>query len=281
MNRTEQQSRPQSEMGEQKKYARPKRIEWIKKTNRKLRAVRAAMLAICGMIAVIGLLLLILPAFKVRKIEVMGNQVTTDEEIIAASGVAIGTEIVGTDWNVAISNVEKQCNVTVKEIRLFPKVVFVVEEKEVYRMQYGEYWISLSEDFQVLDISQNEADFAGLLKVKLPAITSVSKGEYLQTADGKTDLAYVTKMAAFLEDQGIKSRVDLLDASDKFNVICTVDGCYQVVLGKVGELESKMEIANEIISLKNGKDPYAVIDVSDVKRSTYRPIEKSELMVSK
>ena len=283
MDRINTQSRPQGELREQKNnhYARPKRMEWIRKTNRKLRLVRGMMVVLCGMIAVIGALLLILPAFKVKKIEVKGDLVvTTPEEIIAASGVEYGTEIIGTNWKIASSNIEKQCHVQVEEMRISPfKVTFVVKEKEVLRMQYGEYWVSLDENFRVMDASLDASEFEGLLQIRLPAIASVSPGEMLQFTEGKIDLEYVTEMIGFLDESGIKSRVDLLDVSEKFNVTCTMDSTYRVVLGKVGDLANKMEIADEIISLKNGADPYAVIDVSNVEKSIYRPVEKSELLL--
>ena len=284
MDRNNTQSRAQAGMreGQSNHYARPKRMEWIRRTNRKLRAVRGVMLALCGMIAVIGLLLLILPMFKVKNIVVEGDLVaTTADEIIAASGIEYGTEIVGTNWKVASSNVEKQCHVAVKEMRISPfKVTIVVEEKEVLQMQYGEYWVSLDENFRVMDVSMDENEFAGLLQIKLPAVASVSPGEKLLFSNGNVDLKYVTEMVAFLDESELKSRVDLLDVSEKFNVTCTLDGSYRVVLGKVGDLANKMEIANEIISIKEGENTYAVIDVSNVEKTIYRPIEKSELLLA-
>ena len=282
MDQARAQSRPQADLREKRNenYARPKRMEWIKRTNRKLKTVRGAMLAICGMIAVIGALLLILPAFKVRSIVVEGDLIaTTQEEIISASGIEYGTEILGTNWKIASSNIEKQCHVQVKEMRISPfKVTIVVKEKEVLQMQYGDYWVSLDENFRVMDVSTDALAFSGLLQVKLPAVTSVTPGESLQFANGKGNLEYVSEMVSFLDESGLKSRVSLLDASEKFNVTCTLDDSYRIVLGKVGDLENKMRIADEIISLKNGENPCAVIDVSDVEKSIYRPIEKAELL---
>ena len=283
MDRINTQSRPQADLRERQSgnYARPKRMEWIRRTNRKLRAVRGVMLLLCGMIAVIGALLLILPAFKVKNIVVEGDLVvTTQEEIIAASGIEYGTEIIGTNWKIASSNIEKQCHVQVTETRISPfKITFVVKEKEVLRMQYGECWVSLDESFRVMDASL-EDDFAGLLQVKLPSVVGVTPGEKLRFAEGNVELTYVTEMISFLDESGIKSRVDVLDVSEKFNVTCTLDGTYRVVLGKVGDLANKMEIANEIISMKSGESLCAVIDVSNSEKSIYRPIEKSELLLA-
>ena len=282
MDQTSKQTYSQEETQQKTNYARPKRMAWIKKTNRRLRALRCAMVGICGMIFVVGMLLLILPAFKVKDIVVEGDLVaTTAEEIIEASGIAYGTEIIGTDWKVAASNIEKQCHVKVDSLEITPfKVKIRVTELETVRMQCGEYWVSLDENFKVMDVSREKDAFAGLIQVKLPAVSSVSKGEKLCFTSGETDLAYVRTVLQFLEDREMTSRVDVLDASEKFNVVCTLDGTYRVVLGKASDLDTKMEIANEIISLKNGEHSYAVIDVSDVKRSTYRPVEQPELLLA-
>ena len=47
------------EMKPKKNFARPKRIEWIKKNNRRLRFLRGTIVFFCGMLLVIGAILLI------------------------------------------------------------------------------------------------------------------------------------------------------------------------------------------------------------------------------
>ena len=70
-----------------------------------------------------------------------------------------------------------------------------------------------------------------------------------------------------------------IDASEKFGVSCLVDGSYRVIFGKVSDLNAKMEIVDEILEKKQGVDPYAVIDVSDLKKTTYRPVGASEFLM--
>ena len=56
--------------------------------------VALGILAATALLVVVGMLLLILPAFKVRSIRVKGNERIATESVIAASGVSIGDEIV-------------------------------------------------------------------------------------------------------------------------------------------------------------------------------------------
>lgn len=268
---------------EQKKpYARPKRMEWIRKTNRRLSLLRGSMVVLCGMLLVVGALLLILPNFKVREIVVEGDLVTTTaDEIRTASGVEVGTEIIGTDWKVVAQNIERQCPVRVQLTITASKVKIHVTEREIASVQYGDYWFSLDENFVVTDISQNEADFLGLLRLELPQISGINEGETLCFTDGAIDVSYIQTMIAYMEESSLTSRVTLLDVSDRFNVSYVLDGSVQVVLGKVRELEAKSELVNEILTLKNGADAYSVIDVSDIKRTTYRPVGASEFLMAR
>jgi hypothetical protein len=205
---------------------------------------------------------------------------TTKEEIIEASGIREGMEIIGTDWKVAAKNIEKQCPVRVTLTVSVNKVKIHVTELEKMQVKYGDYWISLDADFKVMDISEDPSAFEGLLTLEMPQISGVNLGEPLHFANENVDLRYVKDILDFVESEELSARVDLIDVSDKFNVACVMDGCYRVVLGKAGDLESKLEIANEIISLKSGSDSYAVIDVSDLKRSTYRPIDVANLLLA-
>lgn len=265
----------------QKNFARPKRMEWVRKTNRKLRLLRCAMAVIVGMLFVVGILLLVLPAFKVKEIVVEGDLVTTTkEEIIAASGIQEGMEIIGTDWKVAANNIEKQCPVRVTLTVSVNKVKIHVTELEKVQVKYGDYWVSLDADFKVMDISEDPSAFDGLLTLEMPQISGVRIGEPLDFANENLDLRYVKDVLEFVESEELSSRVDLIDVSDKFNVACVLDGCYRVVLGKTGDLESKIEIANEIIARKSGTDSCAVIDVSDLKKSIYRPVDVADLLLA-
>ena len=78
----------------------------------------------------------------------------------------------------------------------------------------------------------------------------------------------------------MSARVNCVDVSEKFQISCLVDGNYRVILGKASDLDAKMEIANEILQKKQGVDSYAVIDVSDLKKTTYRPVGAAEFLMA-
>lgn len=62
---------------------------------RKLQAhVALGILGSTVLLVVVGMMLLVLPAFRVRSIRVKGNDRVAAESVIAASGVSIGDEII-------------------------------------------------------------------------------------------------------------------------------------------------------------------------------------------
>ena len=89
----------------------------------------------------------------------------------------------------------------------------------------------------------------------------------------------IKDMVEALDEMELTARVDLLDVSEKFNVSYVLDGNLRIVLGKVSELEEKHEMAEQILLAKGDTAALAaVIDVSDVKKSTYRPVTAIELL---
>ena len=271
----------QREGGEGKRLATPRRAEWVRKTNRRLRWLRGGMVVTIGMLLVLVLLLAVLPAFRVKEIVVEGNTVTSTEEIIAASGIAIGTEIIGTDWSVAMANIEAGCPVRVsKLIYTATKVKITVVELERTYMEYGEVFVSLDEDFTAMRISENEADFEGILKIRLPAIVGITHREAVRFADPAADLSYVSQLLDWLEKAELPAAVSLLNASEKFGVFLVLEDRYRILLGKVGDLDEKMEIAREILATKEGADAFAAVDVSNPLRATYRPVSTYEELLA-
>ena len=233
-----------------------------------------------SMIAVVALLLLILPCFKVRNIDVVGNTHTGTDEILAAAGVELGADMLGVDWQSVVANIERSCPVRVTlKLRLAGVKIEVTELEQMY-FAYADRWFSIDRDLTVLAFSEREEDFGGLMQVKLPAISHLTLGESVAFADTATDRTYISTVLEMLDERMLSDRVSFLDVSEKYHVSYVLDGSLQIVLGKVSELDVKLELAEEILKTKNGIDAYAVVDVSDVKRSTYRPMAESDFLLA-
>ena len=56
--------------------------------------MQGVIIAVIALVLVVGILLLTLPMLKVKEIVVVGDSSYTDEEIIAATGISVGDELI-------------------------------------------------------------------------------------------------------------------------------------------------------------------------------------------
>ena len=287
MNQTTQQT-PQSTNPRRQQAApplsRPPYAGRRQKNTALLRLLRGMMAVVGGMIFVTGLLLLILPMFRVKSIQVEGTTQYTDEQIIEASGIKIGDEIlaIGSKDEIRYRIWDWDTNRYIDEVgirRGLTSVTIIVSPPKnlMYTEFNGKYYM-IDRGFRVLRESVNETDFAGLPAVELPTVQALSVGSVLTFANADADLSYVTELLDTLEQEGILERVTALDVSSKFHLSYeTATGC-RVELGKVSALSSKLALAREILNQRG--DGNAIVDVSNVQKPTYRRVDSPDLLLA-
>lgn len=247
-----------------------------------LRRLSQLILGVGAIVLILGLLLLILPSFRVKEITVAGNVRTEGAAIIAASGLERGDELLGISKNDMMRNIWENCPyVDEISIKISPsRVKITVTEypaDQVMYSNYGGYFYSFDRSFRVLEVSEHENDFSSFLKVTLPEITGLCAGCKLTFSNPSIDRSYIGTLLDGLEQANRLERINSLDVSEKFNLSYVTDGTTQIVLGNVSDLNVKMELADRILLSKGeGGTGYAVVDVSDLKKTTYRPLASSE-----
>lgn len=248
-----------------------------------LAVLRGGMVLFGGMIVVLGLLLLILPAFRVSKIEVEGANYYTEEQIIACSGISVGDELLATDIDAAIQGIIDSCeyvdSVSVSSKSITTLKIVIKEKSNVMYTAFNGKYIAFDDQFHVLSQAQDREAYADLLYVELPQIAALSVGGSIHFANPDTNMEYVRTLLDKLEEKGILSTVTAVDFSQKYAVSYVVDNTYAVELGKVGELETKLLLVNEILREKDALDAYAIIDVSSTQKPTYRVVGEADVLM--
>ena len=252
----------------------------------------AVLRLICGvigmlsaLIVILGLLLLILPMFRVKTIVVEGNTYHSAEEIIEASGIEIGQEILAIDKEAVRMAIWESCDYVngIAIARSFTSVKIVVTELQnvMYTSFDGSYY-TLDRNFCVVEKSEDEADFADrFLQVELPEIASLSFGKPLNFANEELDHSYITDLLDCLEDNALLDRVTSLDFSRKYSVSYVMEDTCLVEVGKVSDMETKLELIDQILARKGGIGSlYTVINVSDMSKPTYRVLGDAELLLA-
>ena len=249
-----------------------------------LTLLRGAIVLFGGLIAVLGLLLLILPTFRVKTVTVEGNSFYSDEQIIACAGIGIGEEILALDADAAVDRILAGCPyVDSVSVRSKSPTSICIEVREKTNLMYTAFngkYIAFDGSFTVVSQSQTADAFSDLLFVELPPIAALSLGGPIHFANEKTDMSYVSELLDTLRARKELDRVSYVDFSQKYSVSYVLDGRCRVVVGGVGDLGIKLALAENILATKDGSDAYAVVDVSSTEKPTYRVVNASDFLMN-
>jgi cell division protein FtsQ len=246
-----------------------------KRVDRKtLAMLRAAMVVAGGMIVVLGLLLIILPSFRVKKIVVEDNSIYSAEQIIKYSGIEVGDELLALDINEAIDNILDACpyvdSISISNESISTIRITVKEKGNLMYTAFNGKYVAFDSSFHVLSEAEDEAAYAGLLSVELPPIAALSVGGTMYFANAETNMDYVGELLEKLDEAGVLDEVTSIDFSKKFQVSYVMNEKCLVELGRVGELDTKLMLVKEILSTKEQGNAYAIVNVSSTEKPTYR-----------
>lgn len=245
---------------------------------RLLARLRAAMLIIGSMILLIGLLLVILPMFKVKNIEISGIQYYSEAQILETVGIKKGDEMLAINLTaVRDSLFEKFEHIDTVTVRsVFPSTVQIeiVEKTDVAYTLYDGRFYSFDSNFRVLDSSDTEEKFAIYARVTLPEIASLRVGENITFSNSEVDMSYIFMLLEEMREAELLPYVTLLDCEQKYSNAVELNGNCRIEVGKVSAIPSKLELAQEILVRKGLLEGQCVVlDVSDLQKSTYRVLD--------
>jgi len=255
-----------------------------KKINpRCLSKLRGTILLVGSLILLLGMLLAILPMFKLQTIEVSGTEHYTEEQILEKAGITVGDEMLAIDLNKVrdslLDHFEYIESVTVRSV--FPSTVKIeiVEKSNVaYLWHEGEFY-SFDSQFRVLEKSSDEGTFAGFTRVDLPETVSVNVGETIVFANPNIDMSYVFTLLEEMKTAELLPYVTLLDCEQKYENAIELNGNCRIEIGKVSDIPSKLELAQQILVNKGlAEGQCVVLNVSDMSKSTYRLLSQTDFL---
>lgn len=279
----------QNELSRDNRYSTPAgREERKRKSEKVLRLLRFCMIVVGAAIILSGLCMLVMPMFRVKTVEVEFGSEThyyTEEEIIEASGIRAGKDgedFFGIDLDAVIKKLRAEKpylkSITVKSV--FPsKVKITVTEKEnIMTAESNGEIITLDRNFTVLAKRSGETERSPFLRITLPAIASASVGSRIVFQNADADTEYILSFLDELKDLGLYPYLTAVDVSQRYAMSVVLSGKCRVELGEREKLAEKLELAGKILDEKGGIGAaFAVVDVSDPAKPTYRTVEKSEL----
>ena len=214
-----------------------------------------ALMALMCVLALVSLLLVFLRFVGVGKFEVKGSTGYDLSEQISASGIRSGDAMFSVNEKDAEDKLIEKCpylkSVDVK--KKFPnKVVFKVEERVLgWYLQVGDDFYALDYDLRILLETYDEASLIerGLTKLVLPELESAVCDELPEFGNDDEQLIVETlKIIDSFRTHEMKSRLTYLDLSNRFEITLTIDSAFEVNIGDMSNIETKLATVKSTIA---------------------------------
>lgn len=215
--------------------------------------------------------------FRVRTIDVEGNTQVSDEEVIALSGVAMGTSIAWVDAAKAEEGINRHCYLVFQglERQLPNRVVIRVKERTAAAVMYH-YGSNYTIDARGMVLAEtDDLEDTG----NLPQVSGMDvSGQYGCKVGSPLRVNNEARMAALkeilveLKVLSAQGEVTMIKLSDLSHVLLETREGYSVSLGGTGDIHAKLKamLAIKAELNKMGKGP-GTIDVSNPEQPNFLP----------
>ncbi len=240
------------------------------------------LLTMLGVVAALVFALVIF--FKIQHIEVLGNEYYTADEVVDASGIVLGDNLLTLSKAGVAARIRADLPY-VSEIqikRALPnRVVITVAEFEVtygIEDENGGWWL-MNREGRVLDPSDEKEAKTHMvvqgLKINVPQVgeeikPAATEGADISELSAKKDAAIA--VLGLVEDSRFAKEIVTLDVSTSYDIILWYGTQYQIKLGNTEQLAYKMQylqgVLNELESYQSG-----IIDLTftEDKRAHFQP----------
>ena len=228
--------------------------------------------------AAVFLLLSTTVFFNIEHITVSGASNYTADEIIEASGIKAGDNLVRTSTDKCAAQIESRLVYIekAKVTRSFPSTLVITVEASVPAANFvcDDSILLISGGGKVLDKIQEEK--AGLLDfMGTDPMPDLIPGAMFKSSDEHKDNA-VKKLMEYFAENGSEN-ITSVDVTDRSEISYTYDGRITVKLGSINDLEYKMKFSEEIIRTKIGEKTEGVLTIlSDSSGASFLDKESLE-----
>lgn len=264
----------------------------IKQLKRK-RNIRKAIVAV-GFLLVLTIFvspILILTLFRVKSFTVEGTSAYSNEEIISASGITLGKNLLFADLDEAAENIEKTLPYTdeVQITKKLPDEIIIryetTEKAYAIGMSNGLYALTDS-NLKVLEITGNRPADVALIVGAVPyeAETGEIAAFDVIGEDEKKDefvdepLALLEQITGALAENEMKD-ISLISISEKSDIYLIYQGRIVLKLGNDSDISSKISLGNRVINSENAIDPFqfGTVDLTVVTEAVFNPSDMKDI----
>lgn len=216
--------------------------------------------------------------FNVEHITVTGSSNYTSDEIIAASGLIAGDNLIRTNTGKTASNIEKKLVHVEKATvtRSFPSTLVIDVEPCVPAANFicGNTILLISKGGKILEqIDEPKAELLNFTGTEPKA--GLLPGDFFESEDEhKTDVVY--QLMKYCLEHNDKT-ITMVDVTDRAELSYTYDKRITVKIGSINDLSYKMNFSKEIIETRIGENTEGLLTIlSDSNRASFLDKETLE-----
>ena len=254
----------------------------IKRKKRNV-SLKAKLCISVGTIAAVLFMCMLISFFiGVQSINVIGAEMSTREEIIAASGIEEGIGYFSYNTLKAEKRILDSipCIGEVEIDRsIFGKVSIRVTEKSAcwYTELFNEYYV-LSDELEVIRRFESKSEIVGkgLVKLDFPKVESAVLGRAIEISDDGRDCSFVTEFLSEIKGSKLykEGRINYISIETKFEIYVVCDLKYKIFLGKYSGATVKLDTVKLTLEDESfdGEGSW-YLDVSSLPKVVTRPCE--------
>ena len=150
----------------------------------------------------------------------------------------------------------------------------------MYTEENGVYYV-LDGTLRMMYSTTDATELSEYTKIKLPVGASYEVWKKVAFPFGTADTAYIEELLGEFDERGIRDSITEIDFSKKFSVSYVLENACRVKIGKVGNMDTKLALVEEILSRKAVDfQTLSVVDVSNTANPTFRMLVGEETLMN-
>lgn len=250
----------------------------LRKKQRRRKQILTYIALALGVVA-IAVILSLTVFFQINEITIKGDSPYTDEQIIGASGISLGENIIRCGADEVSGNLSKSLpyisSATVERSASGKVVITVKRAVPEWSFINGEQAVLIDKTGKVLEIGLPEAALEATI-VQGATVTYAVPGEEIVLGED-VSLSFVRELGAAFDEAGI-DLLTTVNLSDTDYIQALYDGRYTLIVGSMSGIDVKLALAAKVIDRENEIDPnqHATLDLTVDNKVYFRPEENPD-----
>ena len=219
---------------------------------------------IAFIVLVIFVILSMTVFFNIETADIIGSSIYSADEIIAASGIKGGDNMIRKNMSRAEKNIVSQLTY-IEEAHITRKLPSSVEIQivpciETASLQTEDGYLIVSETGKILCASEEPMEDTLIFLGAEPAEDMHVGMTFASVDEDKTEVIYELMKRA---DSGFASKITSFDVTDRLNINCIYENRITIEIKSVADIDYKFRLAEEILSTKISPDAEGVLKMLD------------------